>query len=456
MKRLFYAFVLLMGISASMRGQQYTVDEIHQSKAGRNGLNIVILSEGYTESQLKRFHRESVEMADSFFRHTPWKEYKEYINFYAVPIASNVSGAGLTPENPVDNVYGVTFGAYGVDRMPWPSNMSKVYQVLNATIPDHDMVIILVNMNKYGGGGGNGFVCLSNFKSGYWVNDYFQTIIHEAGHALGDLADEYWYDGRERPNQTRTSNPERVKWKNWIGKDKVGVYPYEEDNTWYRPHQNCLMRYLGKRYCDVCREALVEEIHKKVKPIIGYAPDNKKSVYANVEDDSITFSLELLKPKPNSLYVSWKLDGKVFEDEHEDSLTIQFDSLETPTKLHLLTASVEDRSKYLLVDNHSSIHVSTITWRFKREADTNAIEVVSSSKDDITLSSIPFTDHLTVRVAEDGQTFTAQLCDLSGRVVVARDAVTEAVLPTATLPDGVYVLRLLRKGEMFYSRKVTK
>jgi len=455
MKRLLLSLCVLFGTLGTLRAQ-YSVDTIHASLAGSEGLNVVILSEGYIESQLTRFKKDCDELVDSFFRHTPWKEYKTYINFFSVPIASNVKGAGQTPDNPIDNVYGTCFGTSGVDRMPWPTNWTKVNSVLNRTVPDHDMVIILINQNKYGGGGGGGFVCLSNFKSGYWVNDYFQIIIHEAGHALGDLADEYWYDGRERPNQTKVSSKERVKWKNWIGKDKVGVYPYEESPDWYRPHQNCLMRYLGQPYCDVCREALIEAIHQNVKPILSYEPDNKKSVYAGAADESITFSLNLLKPSPNSLHVNWKLDSKTMEGEHEDVLTIPFDSLESPGRLHLLTASVEDQSKYLLVDNHASIHVQTVTWRFKREEDANAIEVVSSTKDDITLSPLPFADQLTVRVAESGQPFTAQLCDLSGRVVASGDDVAQVSFTTSSLPEGVYVVRLIRDGQVFYSRKVTK
>ena len=151
-----------------------------------------------------------------------------------------------------------------------------------------------------------------------------------------------------------------------------------------------------------------------------------------------------------------ELDSKTLENEHEDALTIPFDSLESPGKLHLLTASVEDQSKYLLVDNHASIHVQTVTWRFKREEDANAIEVVSSTKDDITLSPLPFADQLTVRVAESGQPFTAQLCDLSGRVVASGDDVAQVSFTTSSLPEGVYVVRLIRDGQVFYSRKVTK
>ena len=51
----------------------------------------------------------------------------------------------------------------------------------------------------------------------------------------------------------------QVKWKRFIGKNGVGVYEYDNGGDgWYRPHENCKMRFLGKQYafCEVCKEQI--------------------------------------------------------------------------------------------------------------------------------------------------------------------------------------------------------
>ncbi len=81
--------------------------------------------------------------------------------------------------------------------------------------------------------------------------------------------------------------------------------PSEVAYHWYRPHQSCLMRYLYKEYCPVCMETLIESIHENSRNIIGYSPDSDDIL---IEDDDVTFSVDLLKPEPNTLKVDWVLD----------------------------------------------------------------------------------------------------------------------------------------------------
>ncbi len=73
--------------------------------------------------------------------------------------------------------------------------------------------------------------------------------------------DEYWPgSGTEYwPNMTQETDPTKVKWARFIGKNGVGIYEYDNGGDgWYRPHENCKMRFLGKQYafCEVCKEGL--------------------------------------------------------------------------------------------------------------------------------------------------------------------------------------------------------
>ena len=301
MKRIVTQIVMVLVCHCLAIAQTYKADTIRF--AGEKSIKLVILGDGYTASEMTRFEDEAVELADSLFSHTPWKEYENYFSVFMVKTPSNVTGAGLTPDAPIDNFYGTTFGYAGVDRMPWPSKYSKVYEVLRAAVPDYDHPIMLVNFDKYGGAGGS-LICTSNYKRGYWQNDYFQTLVHELGHSVGGLADEYWYNGSERPNQTRESDPSQVKWRSWVGDEGIGVYPYEENAesmSWYRPHQKCLMRYLGKPYCAVCRQTLIKKIHREVDVITNYSPkiEGKSSVLLTLDqtyNDGLDKFVEGLKP----------------------------------------------------------------------------------------------------------------------------------------------------------------
>jgi hypothetical protein len=79
------------------------------------------------------------------------------------------------------------------------------------------------------------------------------VAYHELGHSFGKLADEYWFSGSgESPNkqkhQTRNGSLE-----NWLNTGNIGIYQFTENTAWYRPHQNCEMRYLNRQFCNVCR-----------------------------------------------------------------------------------------------------------------------------------------------------------------------------------------------------------
>ena len=154
---------------------------------------------------------------------------------------------------------------------------------------------MLVNSTKYGGAGNEYYkmMCLSLDGSSY------ETICHEAGHSFAGLADEYWYDRTEEsPNDARKINP--VKWQRWIGYSGVSTYAFENTEGWYRPHQNCLMRYLDREYCPVCREAIIETIHKTSRMVQSYAPEIPKYKRIKVDSDTV-FSVNVLAPTPNTL-----------------------------------------------------------------------------------------------------------------------------------------------------------
>ena len=116
------------------------------------------------------------------------------------------------------------------------------------------IMVVLVNSTTYGGIGGE--YCTASLNS-----ESLEMMLHEMGHTIGRLGDEYWPgSGTEYwPNMTQETDPEKIKWARYNRKNGVGIYEYDNGGDgWYRPHENCKMRFLGKQYafCEVCKEGL--------------------------------------------------------------------------------------------------------------------------------------------------------------------------------------------------------
>lgn len=369
MKRRIIFFVMLLA-TITIRAQ-YKLDTLHYAGNSKYFIDIVYLGDGFTADELDSFVDFVKSQNDKFFDKTPWREYKELFNVFYVKTASNESGAGMTPAEPIDNFYGVCFGTSGVDRMPWPTKWNKVYEVLSAVKPDYDMVPIVVNSTKNGGGGGGLFVCFSMETSS------IETLRHESGHALGGLADEYWYQGREAANMTQKINP--VKWQRWMGENGVDTYRYsekqnEEAYSWYRPHQNCLMRYLNREYCPVCCEALIEKIHEHSKNVMAYLPKERT---VNLDCEEMTFSLNLLKPEPNTLRIDWLLDGQKVS-HNQEQLLLRRENI--PKGEHELLAIIEDTTLLVRTLDHTTVHATTVMWDvIVKSGDVNADGTVSAA-----------------------------------------------------------------------------
>ena len=58
-----------------------------------NRLNIVVLSEGYTSSQLAQFFVDATNAVNAVLSHSPYQEYRSYFNAFAIKVASNQSGS---------------------------------------------------------------------------------------------------------------------------------------------------------------------------------------------------------------------------------------------------------------------------------------------------------------------------------------------------------------------------
>lgn len=260
LKRSALVVYLIAFVALNLAGQVFPVEVIRYAGPPNEFLNIVIVGDGYTASQQDKFIADSKNAFLGFFSEQPFSDYKDSINVFAIKVESNVSGASLDPNNLIDNYFGSSYNSYGIERLLVAWRNYKIVEVLNQNTPFFDEAVIMVNDSKYGGSGGQYAVFSIHSQS-------IDLLLHEFGHSFSDLGDEYWAGAiyaTEKANRTQNSDPATIRWKEFLNINLIGIYPHEEEPTWFRPHQNCLMRYLGKPYCTVCNNEITIDIESYV------------------------------------------------------------------------------------------------------------------------------------------------------------------------------------------------
>lgn len=255
-----------------------TVTKIHGEGDPSTCVDMAFIAEGYTVNELGKFRQDVKKMADVLFSEPPFCDYRDKINIWAVEAVSLESGTDIPGDNIYNNtVLNSSFYTFGTDRYLTTQDIKAVNDY--AAVAPHDNIIVLINSEKYGGGG------VYNYYSGTTVGHVLspKVFIHEFGHGFAGLADEYYssevaYDEFYpldvepwEPNITTLVNFDS-KWKSMISKEIPIPTPAEEkfSNTTglfegggysakgiFRPEMDCRMKSNGpKGYCSVCREAV--------------------------------------------------------------------------------------------------------------------------------------------------------------------------------------------------------
>jgi hypothetical protein len=445
--KLFFTTLVFTLISLSITSQTFDVDTIQYKGDVNYLINIVILGDGYLESELEKFKIDAQNMSNAFINETPFSNYQNYFNVFLIKVPSNESGAALHPDSLIDNYFGSTYWFADIERLLVPTNSTNIMNVLASNFPYYDQVFMIVNSSKYGGSGG--WVATTSTHSS--ANE---IAFHELGHSFSYLADEYWAGtqyANEAINMTQETNISDLKWKNWYGDFGIGLYPHSESPTWYRPHQNCKMRYLGVPYCSVCLEGIVERIHTLASPLISYFPD-----YSDITIPSLplTCKLDLINPIPNTLKRTWEINGLPFENNVDSVLINESNLLEGS---NTLTVTVEDTCDLLRIDNHSTIHLSIINWNIDNTS-TGVVNITSSSNDIIiNLYPNPLKEYLNVKFqgVKEG-TLKVEIIDLQGKIQTS-----ELLNPTElnslildNLSQGIYIARFYIDNDFITSRKI--
>ncbi|ASW75694.1 von Willebrand factor A [Chryseobacterium piperi] len=449
--------LLLLLISTFCFSQTFQTVALLNNGSNDNRINIAVLGDGFTSAQQNNFVSSAQSTINYLFTKSPYTEYKNYFNAYAVKVVSTQTGVKhpgtatdvtepVIPVSNPNNYLGSSFD-FGVHRCIYSNTTNKVAQVLAANVPDYDITYVLGNSTEYGGCGGTyAFASLNGAAN--------EIVVHELGHSFGKLADEYWFAGTgESPNKTQNSNTATIKWKNWLGLNSVGVYPYTESPSWYRPHQNCEMRYLDRQFCSVCKEAIIERIHSLVSPIDSYTPANSSTLNGNA---AATFTVNEVLPIPNTLVNSWMLNGTTLSST-SNSLTVSPGQLNNGT--NTLIFSVTDNSPLIKVTNHNTVHLATITWKLNKSS-TLRISEVKAEERRFSIYPNPAENEFYIRGKQSfSKNVKVALYDGAGRMIPVKFEMKDSStiwVGIQTIPTGTYTLSVMEDEGLIISQKIVK
>ncbi len=186
-------------------------------------VDLVIVGEGYTEGDKKTFKKDLEYFSAVFFSIEPYAGMQDKFNITGIYTPSNESGTDEPRQGKYRNTpLGSSFNTFDSDRYLLADD-NKVLRDVAAQVP-YDAVLVMVNIDRYGGGGI--FNWQTVFATGSPHRDY--VFLHEFGHAFTGLGDEYYtsdvsYEdfypaGIEPtdPNITALLDPGNLKWKDLV------------------------------------------------------------------------------------------------------------------------------------------------------------------------------------------------------------------------------------------------
>jgi hypothetical protein len=291
-----------LAATTAMRGDR---NSVHSTADPANRVDLLVMGDGYTAAQAPDFSNDASALTAQFFGISPYNEYANYVNVHTLFTASTESGADhpqydaschhldlgccadpVMLSDPlrgtfVDTAFDSTYCAYNIHRL-LTGDLAAVYAAA-AAVPDWDLIMLLVNDSAYGGAGG-GIITLAVHRLAV------EIAHHEYGHSFAELADEYDDPYSAYPpcsditgppceaNVTDVTTRSQIKWSPWISPTTpiptvpefdpayagvVGLFEGARYLTsgMHRPGQDCIMRTLGRPYCQVPSQAYVLRLY---------------------------------------------------------------------------------------------------------------------------------------------------------------------------------------------------
>ena len=185
-------------------------------------VDFLILGDGYTAAEAKKFEADARRLTEVLFATSPFKENRRNFNVWALSPPAAESGisrpsTGIYRDSPI----GATYDAFGSERYVLTFDNHALRRT--AQFAPYEFIEVLVNNRTYGGGG------IFNLYSTVASDNAFANyvFVHEFGHHFAGLADEYYTSSVAyaaaadrvepwEPNVTALLDVSTLKWRSLV------------------------------------------------------------------------------------------------------------------------------------------------------------------------------------------------------------------------------------------------
>ncbi|HEX9171324.1 MAG TPA: M64 family metallopeptidase [Telluria sp.] len=214
-------------------------------------VDLLILGDGYTQAEMKKFEADARRLSQHLFAVSPFRERAGDFNVWALAVPTPESGVSR-PSTGVHHpsALGTRYDIFGSERYVLTLDNRALREI--AQHAPYEFIEILVNNDTYGGGG-----IFGQFSTAAAGNDWANYLfVHEFGHHFAGLADEYYtspvaYQASAsrmepwEPNVTALRDPAKLKWKQHVQAGTALPTPwpkarYEEESRAYQKRRAAL------------------------------------------------------------------------------------------------------------------------------------------------------------------------------------------------------------------------
>ena len=332
------------------------------------GIHLVVLGDGYREDQLSQFRGDVQNLITVMSEDPAVDLHLSAWNIHMIETASVDSGIDdNVSEDLRDTVFNAGYFCLSIPRLICGDN-NAMFNIALDEYADLDELVLLVNDPRYGGSGGSVAIASSSAP---------EIALHEMGHSLAGLADEYVdnaipsitiaeFDEGGFPNVSSLQDPTLVPWHVWIdtentipsqdGDEGVGIFQggYYDADAFYRPTFNSRMRAFDRPFGPVNGEAWALSVYRETNPVSAFSPRTEEVFVA--AGDTMAFSVQPIFG-PEIQRVVWTLDGQLLaESINENELEVLLSTGE-----HILTLSVNDLTGAI---RQPGPHPGQFLWRW--------------------------------------------------------------------------------------------
>lgn len=478
-----FAPVAVKAENAKKPKTTFPVQVIHKTGDDRENFVILIMGDGYTADQQEQFLEDATNKARGMLTWSPYKEYSDRINIYAMQVVSNESGVGEYGGKSPDTYFNMkvlgkalVFTNGGSDRaVALRNELEEQYLDEGANV---GTIHILSNDSGSYGASVNS---LFSFSTNSPDNSTGTVMAHEIAHSIGGLGDEY-ERYTNKPNTSDTTDPDSIKWSKMLGFRGIGITNAGTE-TAFAPSRECMMRWLGQPFCEVCKMELARKLNNTdyvsrpaaiyvADPEISlphsrtgtldrdsekYRIDEKNITKANGDDLEFRTVVQNMVDREQHLKITFRIlgaDGTTVKYSKEKEYTVpalsnpyQPDEAEMSLSVEIpfvVDLVIGDKLDGKIIDMDTGAVLATDKTAGQR---WSAVNIHYQLKTDDGVAEVPDTTTATVYVSEN-TAYTLRNPKLPGYTYIGNNVDQETIKVTGDSTDIIYYYKEEASGDV--------